>query len=102
MTDNDEPLSGEKPDGRNESTPDENDKVGPGRPPKKHRWKKGDPSPNPKGRPRTNHSIDTDMKQFLETALAQKVKVTKENKQVLLTKASMGIEQLVNAFAKGD
>jgi len=33
--------------------PDNDDdyKVGPGRPPKEHRWQKGQPSPNPRGRP---------------------------------------------------
>lgn len=33
--------------------PDNDDdyKVGPGRPPKEHRWRKGQPSPNPRGRP---------------------------------------------------
>lgn len=29
----------------------EDDKVGPGHPPKEYRWKKGGPSPNPRGRP---------------------------------------------------
>ncbi len=31
-------------------------KVGPGRPPPDKRWKKGGPSPNPRGRPRNEQS----------------------------------------------
>ena len=39
-----------------QSTPAEAHKVGPGRPPADTRWKKGGPSPNPRGRPRKVHS----------------------------------------------
>lgn len=33
----------------------EMDKVGPGNPPSEYQWKKGDPSPNPRGRPKKKH-----------------------------------------------
>ena len=46
--------------------------VGPGRPPKATRWKKGGPSPNPKGRPRKD-SMFADVKRLFEDALKQKV-----------------------------
>jgi len=77
-------------------------KVGPGRPPLESQFKKGAPSPNPKGRPRKNASIAPDLKKILEDALNKKVKVKKGETQVWLSKATLGIEQLVNQFAKGD
>ena len=81
---------------------DDDYKVGPGRPPKETRWKKGAPSPNPKGRPRKDQSLDPDLKKALKLALSDKVKVTRGNREVLLTKAALGIEQLVHQYAKGD
>ena len=78
-------------------------KVGPGRPPKQHTWKKGGRSPNPKGRPKKIPSMKPDLKKALESALNDKVVVTnKDKKEVVLTKAALGIQQLVNQFAKGD
>jgi hypothetical protein len=81
---------------------DDSYKVGPGRPPLESRFKKGAPSPNPKGRPRKTASMTPDLKKALEEALNKKVKVKKGETQVSLTKAALGIEQLVNQFAKGD
>jgi hypothetical protein len=43
-----------------------------------------------------------DLRKALEGALNEKVVITKDNKEVVLTKASLGIQQLVNQFAKGD
>ena len=77
-------------------------KVGPGHPPLESQFKKGAPSPNPKGRPRKNASIAPDLKKALEEALNKKVRAKKGETQVLLSKATLGIEQLVNQFAKGD
>lgn len=77
-------------------------KVGPGHPPLESQFKKGAPSPNPKGRPRKNAGIAPDLKKALEEALNKKVKVKKGDAQVSLTRAALGIEQLVNQFAKGD
>jgi hypothetical protein len=85
-------------------SPDSNPyKVGPGRPPNEHKWKKGGRSPNPKGRPKKVPSMKPDLKKAFESALNEKVVViTKDKKEVELTKASLGIQQLVNQFAKGD
>ena len=40
-------------------------KVGPGFPPKQHTWKKGCPSPDPKGRPKKVPSMKPDLKKML-------------------------------------
>ena len=77
-------------------------KVGPGRPPKETRWKKGDPSPNPKGRPRNNSSLTPDVKKLFEDALNRKVPLTRNGRQMALAKLELGFEQLANQFAKGD
>jgi Family of unknown function (DUF5681) len=77
-------------------------KVGPGFPPNEYKWKKGCPSPYPKGRPRKAPSMKPDLKKALESALDEKVVITKDKKEIVLTKAALGIQQLVNQFAKGD
>jgi hypothetical protein len=87
-----------KPDPSDEDTY----KVGPGYPPKQYTWKKGGPSPYPKGRPRKVPSMKPDLKKAFEAALNEKVVITKDKKEVVLTKAALGIQQLVNQFAKGD
>jgi len=70
-----------------EQKPDPSDddtyKVGPGYPPKQHTWKKGGPSPNKKGRPKKIPSMKPDLKKALETALNEKVEITKDKKNVL-------------------
>ena len=43
-----------------------------------------------------------DLKKALESALNEKVVITKDKKEIVLTKAALGIQQLVNQFAKGD
>jgi len=85
-----------------ESSSESEYKVGPGHPPFETRFKKGCPSPNPKGRGRKDATIAPDLKKALEDALNKKVKVRKGEADVLLSKAILGIEQLVNQFAKGD
>jgi hypothetical protein len=77
-------------------------KVGPGFPPNEHKWKKGGRSPNPKGRPKKAPSMKPDLKRAFEDALNEKVVITKDKKEMVLTKAALGIQQLVNQFAKGD
>jgi hypothetical protein len=77
-------------------------KVGPGRPPKQYTWKKDGPSPNPKGRPKKVPSVKPDLKKALEDALNEKVPVKRGDKEVMLSKAVLGIQQLVHQFAKGD
>jgi hypothetical protein len=77
-------------------------KVGPGYPPKQYTWKPGGPSPYPKGRPKKVPSMKPDLKKAFETALNEKVVITKDKKEIVMTKAALGIQQLVNQFAKGD
>jgi hypothetical protein len=43
-----------------------------------------------------------DLKKAFEAALNEKVVITKDKKEIVLTKAALGIQQLVNQFAKGD
>jgi hypothetical protein len=85
-----------------DSSDDDGYKVGPGCPPKQYTWKKDGPSPNPKGRPKKVPSMKPDLKEALEDALNEKVPVKKGDKEVMLSKAVLGIQQLVNQFAKGD
>jgi Family of unknown function (DUF5681) len=94
----------DKTDGQQRSDPpgDNAYKVGPGRPPREHMWKKGCPSPWPKGRPKKVPPLNPDLKKALEAALNEKVKVKKGEREVTLAKATLGIQQLVNQFAKGD
>jgi Family of unknown function (DUF5681) len=81
--------------------PDEEYKVGPGRPPKEHQFKPGQ-SGNPKGAKRKAPEIAPDLKAMLERALSKKVTLKQGETQRLVTMASAGIEQLVAQFAKGD
>jgi Family of unknown function (DUF5681) len=89
-----------------EQKPDPSDedpyKVGPGFPPNEHKWKKGCPSPYPKGRPRKVPSMKPDIKKIFEGALNEKVHVTKADKKMILTRLAMGFEQLAIQWAKGD
>jgi Family of unknown function (DUF5681) len=62
-------------------------KVGPGRPPPSKRWKKGDPSPNPRGRPRKQQSMAPDLRKAFEQAMNKKVLVPRGDKKVLLHRA---------------
>jgi len=97
-------YEGDKAEAEQKPYPSDEDtyKVGPGYPPKQYTWKKGGPSPYPKGRPKKIPSMKPDLKKALESALNDKVVVTKDKKEVVLTKAAFGIQQLVNQFAKGD
>src|SRR5262245_7726078 len=76
-------------------------KVGPGRPPREHQFKRGQ-SGNPKGAKRKPKSMATDLKVALECALNKTVKLKQGEKERMVTMAAAGIEQLVAQFAKGD
>ena len=76
--------------------------VGPGHPPRNTRWKKGGPSPNPRGRPRKDRTMLPDVKKVFEQALNKKISVVRGDRQVLMTRLEIGFEQLLNQFAKGD
>ncbi len=85
-----------------EGKPAEENKSGPGRPPADKRWKKGGPSPNPGGRPRKDQSMLPDVRKAFEQAINKKVAVPRGDKTVLMTRLAIGLEQLLNQFAKGD
>jgi hypothetical protein len=97
---NGEPVESQ-PNG-SESNAAEEHKVGPGRPPTDKRWKKGGPSPNPRGRPRKDQSMAPDARKAFEQALNKKVPVSRGDKEVLMTRVEIGLEQFLNQFAKGD
>jgi hypothetical protein len=88
--------------GASESAPPQSYQVGPGHPPRDTRWKKGGPSPNPRGRPRKDQPMLPDARKAFEQALNKKVAVARGDKQVLMTRIEIGFEQLLNQFAKGD
>src|SRR6202158_2225807 len=95
-----EPL--ESQSNGSKSTPAEEYKVGPGRPPPDQRWTKGGPSPNPRGRPRKEQSMAPDVRKAFERAVNKKVLVPRGDRKVLMTRVEIGLEQLLNQFAKGD
>jgi hypothetical protein len=76
-------------------------KVGPGRPPKEHQFKRGQ-SGNPLGAKRKKPSMDLDLKLALERALTNPVTLKQGERERTVTMAQAGIEQLVAQFAKGD
>src|SRR5947199_7418596 len=85
----------------NTDPPDQEYRVGPGRPPKEYQFKPGQ-SGNPKGARRKRTSMVPDLKTLLETALSGKVSLVKGERELDLSKAAAGIAQLVDAFAQGD
>jgi hypothetical protein len=82
-------------------TADQEYKVGPGYPPKEHRFKPGQ-SGNPKGAKRKPMSMAPDLKAALERALNEPVKLKQGEKERTVTMAVAGIKQLVAQYAKGD
>ena len=80
---------------------DQQYRVGPGRPPKEYQFRPGQ-SGNPKGARRKSRSIALDLKALFERALSGKVTLRQGEQEKIITKAGVGIEQLVNQFAKGD
>ena len=76
-------------------------KVGPGRPPREHMFKKGQ-SGNAKGAKRKPPSLLPDLKRLFEQALSEKVTLKQGEKQHTLTMAAAGIKQLIAQFARGD
>jgi hypothetical protein len=97
-------YEGDKAEGEPKPDPSDKDayKVGPGYPPKQYTWKKGGPSPYPKGRPKKIPSMKPEIKKIFEDALNEKVHVTKADTKIILTRLAMGFEQLAIQFAKGD
>ena len=81
--------------------PDQEYRVGPGRPPKEYQFRPGQ-SGNPQGARRKSRSIALDLKALFERALSGKLTVRLGDRQKIITKADAGLQQLVNQFAKGD
>lgn len=80
----------------------DDEKIGPGRPPKKHRWVRGGPSPNPKGRPRKKEDTLPALKKIFEDCLHKPIRLSRDDKLVHLSRFEIGMERLVSDFAKGD
>ena len=76
-------------------------KVGPGRPPKEHRFKPGQ-SGNPKGLKRKPKPMAPDLKAALERALHEPIKLKQGERERTMTMAEAGIKQLVAQFVKGN
>jgi hypothetical protein len=97
--------SDNKPDMRNNAfpfgPPDEEYKVGPGRPPKEHQFKPGQ-SGNPKGAKRKARSFIPGLKELFERAFNQTAKVTQGERARVITMWAAGLQQLSIQFAKGD
>jgi hypothetical protein len=83
------------------ATPNEQYKIGPGRPPKEYQFKPGQ-SGNPKGAKRKKPTIALDLKAALERALNKPIKLKQGEKERIVTMAVAGIEQWVAQYAKGD
>jgi hypothetical protein len=88
-------------DRKRSNPPDQEYRVGPGRPPKEYQFKPGQ-SGNPKGAPRKPESIAPELGAILERSLNGKVTLRQGEKEKIVTKYAAGIEQLVTQFAKGD
>jgi hypothetical protein len=87
------------PSGR--SVEKEEYKVGPGRPPREHRFKPGQ-SGNPRGAKRKTPSLIPDLKKLFERAFNRKAKVTQGERERIMCMWGSGMEQLSIQFAKGD
>jgi len=72
--------------------------VGFGKPPVDHRFKKGQPSPNPRGRPRK----DKRFQQALEEAFARKVPVKIGGKTKRMSAREVTIQQFLKACLAGE
>lgn len=81
--------------------PEQEYRVGPGRPPKEYQFKPGQ-SGNPKGSKQRRTSLAPDLKAMLERALSEKTRLRRGEKEQIISKAAAGIEKLVNQFAEGD
>jgi Family of unknown function (DUF5681) len=88
-------------DRKRSDPPDQEYRVGPGRPPKEYQFKPGQ-SGNPKGARRKPKSIAPDLKALFERALSGKVTLRQGEQEKIVTKFAAGIEQLATQFAKGD
>jgi hypothetical protein len=89
------------PERLSDKSPNDEYRVGPGRPPRAFQFKPGQ-SGNPKGAKRKTPSIAPDLKELLERALNEKIELGRGEGKQIVTKAVAGIRKLVDAFARGD
>jgi hypothetical protein len=82
-------------------TPEQEYRVGPGRPPREYQFKPGQ-SGNPKGAKRKPKSKAPDLKAALECALNTRIKLKQGERERMVTMATAGIEQLVAQYVRGD
>src|SRR6266581_6975585 len=82
-------------------TPEQDYKVGPGRPPKEYRFKPGQ-SGTPKGLKRKPKPMAPDLKAALERALHEPIKLKQGERERTMTMAEAGIKQLVAQFVKAN
>lgn len=82
---------------RSDASPDTEEKVGYGNPPKQHRWKKGT-SGNPKGKVPGTKSLHTLIEQELDVVL----EVTERGKKRKYTKRRVAAMRIVNKAVEGD
>ena len=73
----------------------ETEKVGPGRPPRAHRFRPGQ-SGNPRGRPKRSLS------ELMARALGEMVEATENGRRRRITKLQAALTQLANRAASGD
>ena len=71
--------------------------VGYGKPPKEHRFKKGQ-SGNPKGRPKGALNIAT----VIDRVLREQVVITENGERKTISKLEASVKQVVNKAASGD
>lgn len=91
-SDSSNPPDGPKPG------PDDDDKPGYGVTPKRTRWKKGDPSPNPRGRPRKPKTPDA----IIEAASRALVTIKRNGKEIKVTRFEAMILKLYAGAFEGD
>lgn len=77
--------------------PDDDDRVGYGRPPRRHRFKKGAPSPNPQGRPRTSKAPDA-----VGKVLDQRVPMTVNGRREKVTVTEALLQSMLKDAFSGD
>lgn len=72
--------------------------IGYGKPPVATKWVKGQPSPNPKGRPKGSRNLYTLLNQLAD----EEVQVVQNGKTMKLPKKAVALLKAVNAACNGD
>ena len=83
------------------ASPESEYRFGPGRRPKETQFKPGQ-SGNPSGAKKKPPPLGLDIKAMLEAAFNTKIRVKEGERERIATRLEIGLEQLMNQFAKGD